>query len=236
MRRKPVVILTGGPTRAYLDRVRFLTNVSTGAVAFELAKALRARGFRVVAITGPTALPFDRLPLERWVPVETNDEMERAVLAACHRYRPFAAVFSAAVLDFAPARMQSGKRASLDGEWVLKLRPTRKIVDVVGQRHPSLVRVGFKLEWRRESQREARLVKRYLDDKSLDALLVNYLSELGPEHHPARLFRKDGTSVRCSGKPSVARAIAEFLAEARKARLGSAGPRSRRPATPPRDA
>lgn len=208
---RPVVVLTGGPTRAYLDRVRFLTNVSSGAVAYELAKALRKAGFDVVAVTGPTALPFSELPLKQWIPVETNDEMEKAVLAACRRHRPFAAIFSAAVLDFAPVRTGRGKRASAGGDWVLRLKPTRKIVDEVGRRFPKLVRIGFKLEWRREAAAEKRVLKRYLGTKGLDGLLVNYLSELGPKRHPARFFRPDGSSVSCAGKPAIARVIAKEL-------------------------
>ncbi len=213
MKPQPLVVLTGGPTRAYLDQVRFLTNVSTGAVAFELAKALLKEGFRVVAVTGPTAMPFGQLKLERWVPVETNAEMERAVVAACRRYRPFAAVFSAAVLDFAPVSVGKGKRASADGEWILRLKPTKKILDRVGKDFPNVVRVGFKLEWARKGTNESKLLARYLGEKKLDALLVNYLSELGPKKHPARLFLKNGESVPCVGKTAVATKIASHLAK-----------------------
>ena len=48
-------VVTAGPTREYLDPVRFLSNPSTGRMGFAVARAARAAGHEVVLIAGPVA-------------------------------------------------------------------------------------------------------------------------------------------------------------------------------------
>ena len=50
------VLITSGPTREYLDPVRFLTNASSGAMGFALAAAAKAAGARVTVVSGPVTL------------------------------------------------------------------------------------------------------------------------------------------------------------------------------------
>lgn len=71
------VLVTAGPTRAYLDPVRFLSNASTGAMGFAIAAAAVERGAQVVLVAGPVAEPTP--PGLRRVDVETGAQM----LAAC---------------------------------------------------------------------------------------------------------------------------------------------------------
>lgn len=203
--------MTGGPTRAWLDRVRFLTNVSSGELAYELCRALCRRGFDVALVAGPTSQPFEKLPLARFRPVETADEMHAAVMSLCRTFRPDAAVFTAAVLDFAPARRESGKVTS-KGDWVVRLKPTKKIIDDVGKRYPKIRRVGFKLEWKRASQSAARAFAREtIRRKNLDALVLNFLSEIKGGAHPACLYLADGSERPARTKRAIASGIARFL-------------------------
>ncbi|MCX5788238.1 MAG: bifunctional 4'-phosphopantothenoylcysteine decarboxylase/phosphopantothenoylcysteine synthetase, partial [Elusimicrobia bacterium] len=73
------VLITAGPTREHLDPVRFMTNASSGAMGFALAKAARAKGARVTVVSGPAALRPPRGVTI--VPVESALEMRRAVMA-----------------------------------------------------------------------------------------------------------------------------------------------------------
>ena len=56
MKRKLHFIVTAGPTREYLDPVRFLSNPSTGRMGFAVARAARRAGHDVTLIAGPVAL------------------------------------------------------------------------------------------------------------------------------------------------------------------------------------
>ena len=50
------VLVTAGPTREFIDAVRYISNPSTGKMGYALAAAARDRGAEVILITGPTQL------------------------------------------------------------------------------------------------------------------------------------------------------------------------------------
>lgn len=195
------VIVTGGPTRAYLDDIRYLSNFSSGELAYEVCRRLSDAGFEVVAVVGPCSPSFEMLPLRKLVRVETATEMHDAVMGLCRTFRPSAAVFSAAVLDFEPVRRERGKMTSARKNWVIRLRPTPKIIDAVGKRFPKIRRFGFKLESKRQSGAYA---MKYLRAKGLDGLCMNFLSEVGAKTHKARLFTAGGESKKAKTKKEIA--------------------------------
>jgi phosphopantothenoylcysteine synthetase/decarboxylase len=210
------VLVTGGPTRAYLDRVRFLTNISSGELAFILCRELSRRGIEVALISGPTAQPFEKLKLAHWSSVETADEMHAEVMRLCRTFRPQFAVFTAAVLDFAPVKKLAGKVSSAKKRWNITLRPTPKIIDDVGRRFPGVIRIGFKLEWKRGTAKAMhRFAMRNIEKKGLDALCLNFLSEIGGGRHPAQLITRDGKVHLAKTKAGIARWIARYVRTAR---------------------
>ena len=56
LNKKFKALVTAGPTREYVDPVRFITNKSSGKQGFELAKSLAKKGFETTLISGPTNL------------------------------------------------------------------------------------------------------------------------------------------------------------------------------------
>ena len=73
------ILITSGPTRQYLDPVRYLTNASSGRMGRALAEAAIAAGHEVVVVSGPVEVTY---PAEvRVVPVVSTEEM----LDACRR-------------------------------------------------------------------------------------------------------------------------------------------------------
>ena len=73
------ILLTAGPTRAYVDDVRYLTNASSGRMAAALAAAALSRGHEVTIVSGPVQVTYPRAA--RVVPVVTTAEMLAAALA-----------------------------------------------------------------------------------------------------------------------------------------------------------
>ena len=103
------VLVSAGPTRAYLDPVRFISNASTGKMGFCLAEAAARAGARVKLVAGPVSLPTPE-GVER-VDVETGAEM----LAACEAQlggegADFVAMV-AAVADLIPEQASTQKVA-----------------------------------------------------------------------------------------------------------------------------
>ena len=49
-------LVTAGPTREYIDPVRFITNKSSGKQGYAIANELQKNGFETTLISGPTNL------------------------------------------------------------------------------------------------------------------------------------------------------------------------------------
>ncbi|NHJ13219.1 MAG: bifunctional phosphopantothenoylcysteine decarboxylase/phosphopantothenate--cysteine ligase CoaBC [Candidatus Thorarchaeota archaeon] len=138
------IVITAGPTRGWIDRVRFITNPSSGKMGIELAKEALARGADVDLILGPTA---EQPPEGAHVrSVETPDEMMAAVRNALSDTMTDAFISSAAVLDYIPPKKIEEKTPSGKEKLVIELHPTRKIIEAVRQEHKDLFIVGFKVE------------------------------------------------------------------------------------------
>lgn len=101
------VLVSAGPTRAYLDPVRFLTNASTGAMGFAIAEAAARRGAEVTLVAGPVQRPA---PMGvRRIDVETADEMLDAMSAELSATPCDLVAMVAAVADLAPRHRSPGK-------------------------------------------------------------------------------------------------------------------------------
>jgi len=78
------VLVSAGPTRTYIDPVRFIANASTGAMGFAIAEAAAELGADVTLVAGPVDRPTPRGVTR--VDVETAEEMHGALsgrLASC---------------------------------------------------------------------------------------------------------------------------------------------------------
>ncbi len=136
------VVVTAGPTREFMDPVRFLSNPSSGKMGFELAKEARRRGAQVILITGPTALvPPAGVAVES---VVTAEEMKEAVL----RVYPQAdiVVMAAAVSDFRFKDIRAGKAEKKDVGESLSVEKTPDILALLGKAKVSQFLVGFAAE------------------------------------------------------------------------------------------
>ena len=93
--KKLKAIVTAGPTKEYIDPVRFISNKSSGKQGYEIAKSLSKKGFNTTLISGPTNLKVNEdINL---IKVETAEEMFQATL---NSLPSDVAIFSAAVSDY----------------------------------------------------------------------------------------------------------------------------------------
>lgn len=203
------VLLTTGPTRAYIDDVRFLSNISTGELGFKIAETLKKAGFEVAIVAGPTLLNFHSLGLKHCSVVETHTQMKDEVLRLCKVFKPSVAIFSAAVLDFEPAKRHRGKFSSKKA-WSIQLKPTPKIIDLVKRRFPKIRRIGFKLEpHERDPKKAYQMAFETLEDRKLDALCFNFLGEITGQMHRAILVSRLGEISEADTKTEIAEWIYE---------------------------
>src|SRR5688572_8661009 len=137
------ILLTSGPTRQYLDPVRYLTNASSGRMGSALANAALELGHSVVVVSGPVAVPY---PTDAEViSVLSTDEM----LEACHRFFPSCdgLIGAAAPCDYKPVRIETHKIAKTGEPLTLHLIETPDVVATLGaEKRSDQWVVGFALE------------------------------------------------------------------------------------------
>ena len=166
------VLVTAGPTREFLDPVRFISNRSSGRQGFALAEAARAAGADVTLIAGPVELPTPA-GVER-VDVVSAEEMRQAVFARAPGADVLFAV--AAVADYRPAQFHE-RKLKKDESWAtrLALRENPDIVAAVAATSERLLVVGFAAETH-DALANAR---KKLNAKNLDAIVVNDVAAPG---------------------------------------------------------
>ncbi len=180
------VLITSGPTREYLDPVRFLTNASSGAMGFALAAAARAAGATVTVVSGPTNLAP---PLGvRVVPVVTALEMRRETLRRSGA--AMVVIGAAAVSDWRVAKAAAHKIKRSASSLRLTLIPNPDIIkDAAARRRPGQIFVGFALETRRATEHARGKLAR----KGLDLVVANGPESLASGRIAATLVAKGWT-------------------------------------------
>src|SRR5262245_2567183 len=99
------VLITAGPTREYIDDVRFLSNASSGRMGYALADAAQRHGWTVTLVSGPVAMqPPSHITFRA---VTAAQEM----LDACLEIFPAVdgVIAAAAVADYRPKTRITGK-------------------------------------------------------------------------------------------------------------------------------
>jgi phosphopantothenoylcysteine decarboxylase / phosphopantothenate---cysteine ligase len=170
------VLVTAGGTREPIDSVRFLGNSSSGRMGFALAEAARERGAHVTLIAANVALASNAEIVRR--DVATAAELEtvcREEFASCD-----VLLMAAAVADFRPVAPRADKiKKSELGESAqtgisLELEPTTDVLaTLAAERRPGQTLVGFAAE---HGERAVELARRKLDEKGVDAIVVNDIS------------------------------------------------------------
>jgi len=218
------VLVSAGPTRAYLDPVRFLTNASTGAMGFAIAAEAARRGAVTTLVAGPVELPTP--PGVRRIDVETAEQMlvelDRELAATPHDL----VAMVAAVSDVAPRSARADKldkHALLD---VLADRPWVEGIDVLAtltSRHAEHSRfLGFAAQTATGDAEgvRAELVAEgaaKLRRKGVHALFVNRVgvpdTGFGSATNAGILLRSraDGIEAIDSGAPRPKRELAAWL-------------------------
>ena len=215
-------VVTAGPTREYLDPVRFLSNPSTGKMGFAVARVAAMRGHEVVLVAGPVSLKTPKGV--RRIDVTSARDMLAAVeeeMAKAKSGKPTIFVATAAVADWRPAKCAPRKLKKGQMSDTLKLVRNPDILKEIGRRtktvhspnrpitHSPTYLVGFAAETNdviSEARRKCR-------EKNLDMIVANDVTEkgsgFGVDTNRVTFVRKDGSVERLPlmTKLAVARRI-----------------------------
>lgn len=215
------VLVTAGGTREPIDAVRYVGNRSSGRMGWAVADEASERGAEVTVVAAGVALP--RSPGITYVDVATAQELADASRKAFEASDVL--VMTAAVADFRPAQVHSGKlKKDVTGKTLtIQLERTEDVLaDLSSRRRPGQVLVGFAAEHGTGAVDSGR---GKLLRKDLDAVVVNDVSQPGigfdaTDNEVTIVLRAGELHVPRAGKREVARRILDAVLQLRDQPVG----------------
>lgn len=196
------IVITSGPTRQYLDPVRYLTNGSSGRMGAALAQATLDLGHEVTIISGPVSVTYPAAA--KVVDVVSTQEMLEETRSAFHAGDGL--IGAAAPCDYMPRQIEKHKLTKTGEGLQLCLIETPDIIATLGtskRAHQWIV--GFALET--EDIRFRAIVK--MSRKCCDMIVSNSAEAMNAEDNSVEVILRDGSVVgQLTGpKSEVARGI-----------------------------
>ncbi len=209
-------MITAGPTREYLDPVRFLTNASSGKMGYALAEKAVAMGWKVDLVSGPVALEPPRGVRMHSV-VSTDDMFAAAepLFGTCD-----VLIMVAAVADYQPVHRAVQKIKKTTSRMTVDLIRTTDILSTLATGKDRQVVVGFAAETNNLEE----YARKKLVDKGLDWIVGNDISrpEVGMEVDDNQVLLLSATGVRLLFGPAPKPEVANFILENVRASVESA--------------
>ena len=204
-------LVTTGPTREYLDPVRYISNESSGKQGYEVAIALNRLGIKTKLITGPSNLRFSNgLQIKKIISAkEMLNEVKKSIPVDI-------AICAAAVSDFKPTVKKKSKikKNSLNSEYV-KFEKNHDILEFISKNNrarPKIV-VGFSAE----TENVILNSKKKIKEKYCDLIVANDVSKketgFNSDYNQVSIIDKKGIikSIAKSKKSYIANTIVKII-------------------------
>jgi phosphopantothenoylcysteine decarboxylase / phosphopantothenate---cysteine ligase len=200
------VLITAGPTRTYIDPVRFITNASSGRMGYAVARRALAAGHDVTLLSGPVALAAPAgAKVAPFVTVRDLREALNVHFDTCD-----ALVMAAAVGDFDVPQAQPSKLRRGEGPVTLELTPTPDLLEeVTRRRRREQTIIAFAVV---DVEPEATARQKLLA-KRADWIVVNSPAAMGAARSRAAILSADGLVLGWDerSKEELAQSIVELL-------------------------
>ncbi len=200
------ILVTSGPTRQYLDPVRYLTNASSGRMGAAVAQAVLEAGHEAVVVTGPVDVAYPAGA--QVVSVVSTEDMLEACLAVFPTCDGLIAV--AAPGDYRPIKIAERKIRKTGKPLLLHLVETPDVVAMLGTIRSGQWMVGFALETEDERMRALQKLER----KSCDLIVVNGPAAIHAADTSVEVLDPTGQVVGAwrGSKTTVARELVGLIA------------------------
>ncbi len=200
------ILLTSGPTRQYLDPVRYLTNGSSGRMGAALAQAVVDAGHQAVIVTGPVNAQYPAAA--EVIPVVSTEDM----LAACAEAFPTCdgLIAVAAPCDYRPVTVAKHKIRKTGDTLHVELVETPDIVASLSKtKQPAQWLVAFALETEDQHLRAMQKMER----KRCDLIVVNGPEAIHADETHVEILDRQGQSLGrfLGGKSQVAKDIFHII-------------------------
>ena len=214
--KKFKALVTAGPTREYIDPVRYITNRSSGKQGYAIANELQRNGFETTLISGPTNLKYPEGV--KIININSSEEMYKKTI---ENLPVDVAVFAAAVADFKSKNIGLDKIKKENFE-NLEIEITKDILSYVSKHNelkPKLV-IGFAAE---TSNLNANSRKK-LNEKGCDWIVANDVSNksigFDSDFNEVNIFfknKKNSQNISKNTKEMIAKELVEKISNELKA-------------------
>ncbi len=182
------ILLTSGPTRQYIDPVRFISNASSGRMGAAIASAALAAGHEVTIISGPVEISYPEGACV--VPVVTTDEMLEVAQKLFPEYDGIIGV--AAPCDYKPSAVAKQKISKTGDKLTLSFVETPDVIATLGaSKSETQWIVGFALET--DDVRLRALRKMVV--KNCDLLVLNGPAAIDSTENEVEIFLRPGKVI-----------------------------------------
>lgn len=184
------VLVTAGPTREYIDPVRFITNHSTGKMGYAIAENCMRRGADVILVTGPTSIK--KPDFVKVIDIISADDMFNAVKDNMENMDII--IKAAAVADFTPQAYVDEKiKKENKADIGISLKKTTDILSYLGEHKKANQFIcGFAME----TQNVIDNARGKLNRKHADMIVANSLKQegagFGVDTNIVTIITKDG--------------------------------------------
>ncbi len=213
------VAITSGPTRAWIDEVRFISNRSSGALGVAIANACLREGAEVTLFHGAGSLLPRPSPALRVIETETVLDLVSELIPRLQEYRYDVFFHAMAVLDYMPDDEFRGKIPSNKRTLTVRMSKTPKVINVIKKVSPETILVGFKLEVGVTKDELAERARKMMKSSKADFVFANDLRSFRMGQHAGYLLDREGCF---QGPFEGKRKIAKVLVEAVKKKLSGA--------------
>ncbi|MEN4005863.1 MAG: bifunctional phosphopantothenoylcysteine decarboxylase/phosphopantothenate--cysteine ligase CoaBC [Methanobacteriaceae archaeon] len=207
------VLVSAGATYEEIDKVRGITNRSSGKMGVEIAKEAFIRGADVTLIKGKITAHIPNV--FNVLEVESVEDMRNAVLEQVKTHDIF--ISAAAVSDFIPKLENEENKISSTEDITLKLEKVPKIIGEVKGMNPEIFLVGFKVEYDISRDDLIKSASKRLKDHDIDLMVANDVAiegaGFGEDKNQVILIDDELTDVPLSSKKEVAVKIIDRIIE-----------------------
>lgn len=218
------ILITSGGTSEKIDRVRSITNHSTGRLGKIIAETFLDKGDQVTLVTTPKAVRPAAHPNLTIVQIENVAELLETLEQLVHTHDVL--IHAMAVSDYTPVYMtgleavaassdmteflnktnSESKISSQDDVQVLFLKKTPKIISLVKKWNTDIRLIGFKLLVDVSDEDLLKTARASLIKNQAEIIVANDLTEISNKEHKAYLVGND-TVTHAQSKEEIAQLL-----------------------------
>merc|ERR1711991_644029 len=204
-------LVTAGPTREYIDPIRYISNESSGKQGYEIAIALNKLGIKTTLITGPS-----KVPSPKGIKVKKVTSADEMMLKVKDSLPVDLAVCAAAVADFKPILKKNKKikKDEIESNSIM-LKKNNDILEYLSKNNKSRPRIvaGFAAETDNLTKNSLSKIK----NKHCDFIFANDVSKknigFNSDYNKVTMIDKKGNIKHFpkNKKSFIANKIAQIL-------------------------